>query len=56
MITIEHLSYKYPDGTIGLNDINLTVRNGEVVTLIGANGTGKSTLLLALMGIIEFSG
>ncbi|MFA5858236.1 MAG: ABC transporter ATP-binding protein, partial [Elusimicrobiota bacterium] len=48
--------YKYPDGTIGLNDINLTVRNGEVVTLIGANGTGKSTLLLALMGIIEFSG
>lgn len=55
-IEIKNLSYKYPDGTTGLSDINFSVETGEIVVIIGANGTGKSTLLLALMGIIDTQG
>ncbi|MBD1890266.1 ABC transporter ATP-binding protein [Coleofasciculus sp. FACHB-SPT9] len=40
-------------GIQALNDISLTVNNGEVVTLIGANGAGKSTILRAISKIIN---
>ncbi len=40
-------------GIQALNDISLTVNNGEVVTLIGANGAGKSTTLRAISKIIN---
>jgi polar amino acid transport system ATP-binding protein len=44
MITIEHLSKYY--GTLHvLKDINLNIEKGEVVSIIGPSGTGKSTLL-----------
>jgi len=35
-----------------LHDINLTVNEGEIITLIGANGAGKSTTLMSISGII----
>jgi len=35
-----------------LHDIDLTVREGELVTVIGANGAGKSTLLKAIVGLV----
>lgn len=36
-----------------LHDINLTVRKGEVVTLLGRNGAGKTTTLKAIMGLLK---
>lgn len=51
-ITIENLSYSYPDGTQALRDINLSIKANERVALIGANGSGKSTLQLHLNGIL----
>ncbi|MBD2182204.1 energy-coupling factor ABC transporter ATP-binding protein [Aerosakkonema funiforme] len=51
-ISIENLSYTYPDGTHALRNINLFIRANERVALIGANGSGKSTLQLHLNGII----
>ncbi len=51
-ISIEQLSYIYPDGTQALKDINLSIRATERVALVGANGSGKSTLLLHLNGIL----
>ncbi len=51
-ITIENLSYTYPDGIQALTNINLAIRASERVALIGANGSGKSTLQLHLNGII----
>ena len=34
-------------------DVDLTVDQGEIVTIIGPNGAGKSTLLKALLGVIK---
>ena len=51
-ISIENLTYTYPDGTQALKGINLSIRANERVALIGANGSGKSTLQLHLNGII----
>jgi len=55
-IEIENLSYKYPDGTIALDNITLSVEHGQTVALIGPNGAGKSTLLLAMAGFIKGTG
>lgn len=51
-ISIQNLSYTYPDGTQALREINLSIRASERVALIGANGSGKSTLQLHLNGIL----
>jgi len=51
-ISIENLSYTYPDGTQALREVNLSIKANERVALIGANGSGKSTLQLHLNGII----
>ncbi len=38
---------------LALRGINFTVREGELVTIIGANGAGKSTILRAVMGLVK---
>ena len=52
MITVSHLSKTYhnPDGShlTVLKDINCEINAGEVISLIGPSGTGKSTFLRAL--------
>ena len=35
-----------------LHNINITINSGEIITLIGANGAGKSTTLMAISGIV----
>lgn len=51
-LTVRHLSYRYPDGTLALEDVSLSVEENECVGLIGPNGSGKSTLLLHVNGIL----
>lgn len=52
MLEIKNLTVKY--GVIGaLHDISLQVREGDIVTLIGSNGAGKSTTLRAISGLVK---
>lgn len=52
IIEIHCLQYNYPDGTRALDGVDLSVRAGDRLALIGSNGAGKSTLLLHLNGLI----
>lgn len=47
MIRVEHLSKKFGSLTV-LSDINVEIKKGEVISIIGPSGTGKSTLLRCL--------
>jgi len=52
LIEIKDLSYRYRDSN-ALQNINLTIFEGDSVAVIGPNGSGKSTLLKIINGIIE---
>ena len=54
MIEIKNLTMKYKNGK-GVEDINITVDNGEVKGLLGPNGAGKSTTMRSLMGFLNSS-
>lgn len=53
LIELAGLEFSYPDGRKALRGINLTVGAGERVAVLGANGAGKSTMLLQLIGILK---
>jgi len=55
MLTVEKLSAWYGVARI-LFDLDLEVRRGEVVALMGRNGAGKSTTIKAVMGLVERRG
>ncbi|MDR7073933.1 phosphonate ABC transporter ATP-binding protein [Fictibacillus barbaricus] len=55
MIEFKNVSKVYPNGTIGLNDINLTIEPGEFVVIVGLSGAGKSTLLRSINRLHEIT-
>jgi energy-coupling factor transport system ATP-binding protein len=52
-IVLEDVGHRYPSGVLALDGIDLTVRGGEAVAIVGANGGGKSTLLRHLDGLLR---
>jgi len=52
MITISNLTRRYGD-VVAVDDVNFTIRSGEVVGLLGPNGAGKSTIMKMLTGFLE---
>ena len=52
MLKIAHLSVSYGQQTV-LKNIDLTVNQGEILSIVGESGTGKTTLGLSIMGLFQ---
>lgn len=52
-IKVENLYKKYSESEMILKNVNLEIEKGEVISIIGASGGGKSTLLRCLIGLEE---
>ncbi len=55
-LDLRGLTVIHDDGTIGASDVDLTVHSGELVLLVGQVGSGKSSLLAALAGLVDHRG
>jgi ABC-2 type transport system ATP-binding protein len=53
IITVEHLNKTYSSGLHALKDINLEIRRGEILALLGPNGADKTTLINIICGIVN---
>lgn len=52
-ITMEDVSYAYPDGSRAIDHVTLTIEPGATTTLLGESGSGKTTLINLLCRLIE---
>ncbi len=50
-LQVKHLSFRYGDGPLVLNDISLNIASGEKVALVGASGGGKTTMVQVILGL-----
>ena len=53
MLRIEHLTKVFPGGVVAVDDLSLTVQDGEFLVIIGLSGSGKSTLLRCINRLVE---
>lgn len=53
MIEIRNIGFEFEDGPTVFEDLSVTLETGQTVAVLGANGTGKTTLLRLLAGLIE---
>ncbi|MBQ2659280.1 MAG: ABC transporter ATP-binding protein [Erysipelotrichaceae bacterium] len=51
MIEIKNASFRYPNGFVALENINLTIKEGEKVAIVGQNGAGKTTCVKMMNGL-----
>src|SRR6201984_1883242 len=54
-IVLEHLNKSYPDGATAVNDLSLTIAEGEFLILVGPSGCGKTTTLNMIAGLEDIS-
>lgn len=55
MIVFTNVSKTYPNGVKGLQNVNLTIKEGEIVAIIGLSGAGKSTFLKSINRLVEIT-
>lgn len=56
LIEVRNLRYRYDNGASALNGVNFRLEEGETVALLGPNGSGKTTFVLHLNGLLEGEG
>jgi energy-coupling factor transporter ATP-binding protein EcfA2 len=56
LIEVENLTYRYPSGAVALESVNLSVRQGEFLAVLGQNGSGKTTLVKHFNGLLKPTG
>ena len=54
-IVLEHLTKRFPDGSLAVDDFNLDIADGEFVILVGPSGCGKSTTLNMIAGLEDIT-
>jgi multiple sugar transport system ATP-binding protein len=54
-IVLDHVSKRFPDGTVPVDDANLDIADGEFMILVGPSGSGKSTCLNMIAGLEDVS-
>ncbi|MBF1801978.1 ABC transporter ATP-binding protein [Alcanivorax sp. ST75FaO-1] len=55
VVSVRDVDKVYGNGTVALKDVDLTVKEGEFISLLGPSGCGKSTLLRLMAGLGEVS-
>lgn len=53
IIDVQHLSFGYDEDTLTIDDISFSIEKGSYTTILGHNGSGKSTIAKLLMGLLE---
>ncbi len=56
LIEVRNLRFRYPDGTEALAGVDFRLEEGETVALFGPNGSGKTTFVLHLVGLLQGEG
>ncbi|MEX2261576.1 MAG: ABC transporter ATP-binding protein [Bryobacteraceae bacterium] len=56
LIRIRNLRFQYEDGSVALNGVDFDLFPGETVAVLGANGSGKTTFVLHLNGLLQGRG
>jgi multiple sugar transport system ATP-binding protein len=54
-IVLDHVSKRFSDGTVAVDDANLEIDDGEFVILVGPSGCGKSTCLNMIAGLEDIT-
>ena len=54
-VTLEHLTKTYPNGFVSVNDVSLSIEDGEFVVFHGPSGCGKSTILRMIGGLEDIT-
>ena len=53
ILSLDRVSYAYPDSPLAVEDLRFSLEKGERVAVLGRNGAGKSTFFLLCCGILS---
>jgi energy-coupling factor transport system ATP-binding protein len=53
LVEFKNVSFNYPEGPTVLNDVSLSIRQGDIIAVLGPNGAGKTTLVKHAIGLLR---